>query len=181
MGKTSSIWEIIPLWLGSIGTLAAVIVALYLARRDRTIKCSANVNISILFDSFSSPQEEYLSITITNLNYRSFKFTGISWRKGIFKKIYLWQSPPQNEYSTSGTVKLEDGDEAKYLIPIVTFEKHIYPQLRVKEKYFKMFFSRFTKIIVHTSVSNVTLNLNKQFRKVLVEYDFKKKQNADAS
>lgn len=174
MEKLTNIWEIIPLWLGSIGTLAAVIVALYLARRDRTIKCVANVNISVLFDNYSSAQEKYLSITITNLNYRSFKFTGISWRKGIFKKNYLWQSPPQNEYSTPGTVKLEDGDEAKYLIPITTFEKHIYPELRVKEKYFKMFFSRFTKIIVHTSISNMTLNLNKQFRTVLVDYDFKK-------
>ncbi len=174
MEKAINIWEIIPLWLGSIGTLAAVIVALYLARRDRKIKCSVNVNISVLFDNFSSSQEKYLSITITNRNYRSFKFTGISWRKGIFKKTYLWQVPPQNEYSTSGTVKLEDGDEAKYLIPIDTFEKHIYPELRVKERYFKMFFSRFTKIIVHTSVNNISLNLNKQFRKILVEYDFSK-------
>ena len=170
----TNIWEIIPLWLGSIGTLAAVIVALYLARRDREIKCSANVNISLLFDKFSTSQEKYLSITVTNRNYRPLNFTGISWRKGIFRKTYLWQSPPQNEYSTYGTVKLSDGEEAKYLIPITSFEKYIYPKLKVKEKYFKMFFSRFTKIIVHTSVNNVTLNLNKQFRKVLVEYDFTK-------
>jgi hypothetical protein len=154
--------------------LAAVIVALYLSRRDRTIKCSANVNISTLFEQNTGRSEDYLSITVTNIGYRAFVFTGIGWRKGIFKKKYLWQSPPNNQYSTIGNIKLNDGDAAKYIIPMNDFERNIYPVLRVQENHLKGFFSRSTKIIVYTSIEDLTLSLNKQFRKVLVDYDFSK-------
>jgi hypothetical protein len=174
MNSNTSFWQIIPLWLSCIGTVSAVIVALYLSRRDRSIRCSANVNISTLVEQNSTNTEDYLSITVTNIGYRAFVFTGIGWRKGIFKKKYLWQLPPTNQYSTRGTVKLSDGDEAKYLIPLKDFENNIYPALRVQEKYFKRFLSRFTKIVVYTSIENITLNLNKQFRKILVDYDSKR-------
>jgi hypothetical protein len=167
-----SVWELIPIWLGSIGTLAAVIVAPYLAGRDRRINCKVNVNISILMDNLSDSHSKYLSITVTNSSFRSFTLNGFSWRIGVWSKKYLWQVPPQNEFSSRLPIKLNDGEEAKFFIPIKTFELHIYPELKVNSKYFKYFTSRFTKIVVNTSVKNLTFDLNKSFRKVLVNYDF---------
>ena len=169
MDKESvNIWTILPQWLGAIGTISAVIVALYLARRDKLIRCKVKITISVIFDSLSNNYQKYLSIYITNTGYRSFLLTGFTWQRGSIKKKYYDWIPALNNYSFNIPIKLEDGEQAKFFVTYDSFENKLYPILKVKSKIFSYFLTRFTKIIIHTSLKSKTFSLTPEFRKELL-------------
>ncbi len=166
--ESVNIWTILPQWLGAVGTIAAVIVALYLARRDKLIRYKVKITVSVIFDNLSNNYQKYLSIYITNTGFRSFLLTGITWQRGIIKKKYYDWIPALNNYSSSIPIKLEDGEQAKFFITYDSFENKLYPILKVKAKIFSYFLTRFTKIIVHTSFKSKTFSLTPDFRKELL-------------
>jgi hypothetical protein len=58
--------------------------------------------------------------------------TNISWKMGLFKKQHAVQITPKNIYSSDMPVKIDDGEEAKWFVPldkeenwIVCFSKEI--------------------------------------------------------
>lgn len=166
--ESVNIWIILPQWLAAVGTISAVIVALYLARRDRLVKCRVKITISVIFDSLTNNYQKFLSIYITNTGFRPFLLTGITWQKGIVKKFYYDWIPALNNYSSNIPIKLEDGEQAKFFISYESFENKLYPLLKVKTKIFSYFFTRFTKIIIHTSLKSKTYRLTPDFRKELL-------------
>ena len=77
--------HLLPEWLTAIGTLSAVIVALYLARRDKQIRCVASAAVYVMLGP-GIPAEEFVQVTVINIGTRGFTVSGISWRTGILKK-----------------------------------------------------------------------------------------------
>ncbi len=110
-----------PDWLSAIGTISAVIVALYLARRDKRIRPVGSATIYVVLERGTQATPEFVTFTVTNIGTRAFVLTGISWRSGIFKKNHYLVIPPQNELSTRLPVKLADGDQAAVYIPLLEF------------------------------------------------------------
>src|SRR5438093_12793596 len=85
-------------WLSAIGTIAAVVFALWIANRDRRIhlKVVAGIRvIAALGQSFDN-KNRYINISVTNVGYRSARINVLSWKLGPFKKSWLLQLPPRN-------------------------------------------------------------------------------------
>lgn len=70
-------------FLSAIGTISAVIVALYLARLNR--KTSLQINAD-LFEFRDSPDGEYVFIQVTNDGYQPVYIKNILFQYGIFNK-----------------------------------------------------------------------------------------------
>lgn len=127
-----TVWQFINSfapWLSAFGTILAVIVALYLARRDRKIKFSVYVRLvkigSVPQNFPINQMKDYIAIDITNKNYRTATLTNIYWKIGMFQKGRYDQLIMPNNMSSEIPIKLYDGDVASYRIPLSDFRKNL--------------------------------------------------------
>ena len=150
-------------WLSALGTIAAVIVALYLASRDRNIHLRVNAGIRILYTEGQSPSEriDCLSISVTNIGHRTARIEGLLWyikplRISPFRRhsSYFYMITPRNVYSSSMPVELRDGQTAIYIVPLTEYQATNannpmyvgrFPKLAVRS----------TRIVVNTSTGKL--------------------------
>ena len=114
--ETFQILNTIGIWLAGIGTLSAVIVSLYLARRDSNVQLKVCAGHRVLVTPGQKGTPDYCSIRVTNVGFRPATITGIGWKVGLFKKKYGIQTVYGHPASSKLPVKLDYGDEASYLI-----------------------------------------------------------------
>ncbi len=170
-------WEFINTfapWLSALGTIAAVIVALYLSNREKRIRLRVSAGHRMLIIPGQNIQEEneFLVINIVNIGYRSAIITNIGWKVGFIKKQLGIQMTINDGYSKRIPTKLNEGEEANYYIPLNTETNWInnflnnflqpHPRLRLK----------FTKIQAFTSIgktfeSRIEKNLEQKILKEL--------------
>ena len=113
-------------WLAALGTLAAVVTSLYLARRADRIVLEVRVGIRLLAVRGGRPGHgtELLWVNITNLARRSATLTTLHWRPVPWRKAgFLWLAP-ENSYSSPFPITLTDGQSANYAIPTSYFRKN---------------------------------------------------------
>jgi len=164
--------KLIPEWLTATGTLLAVIVALYLARRDKSIQCVGDSSIYVVIDpGLTDSRSEYVILTVTNVGTRGFTLKGLSWRMGIVKRKYYFLVPPPNTYSSRIPTKLADGDQAAFYFPIENFRKNDRPLLLTSSpKFFKPIWLLFSCLVVHTTTGqSFTFKMNKSIRQELLD------------
>lgn len=119
-------WEFINSfapWFSAFGTLTAVILAIYLARRDKNIRLEISAG------------------------HREAQIVNIGWKIGFFKKEYSIQTLiPNDQISSPMPVRLKDGEEAKYFIPLNEetkwieniIQKSLQPNPRIKISFMKL-------------------------------------------
>jgi len=118
-------------WLSALGTLAAVVVALHLARRDHEVRVRVHASLGTVF----LPPQPYdrqvrvVSISATNVGLRPLTLTAIYWRNGLFRKVHSEQRPPSNDLSAPLPAKLNYGDEATVVFELPEFEEGMAPLL----------------------------------------------------
>jgi len=121
-------WELInslATWLSAIGTLAAVVTSLYLARRDAKIDLMINAGIRMLVLGGKVQASDFVYLNITNLGRRGATITQLYWKTGIiWKKTYVWIAQ-QNDLSARIPVKLSDGDEAIFMSTLIDIESSL--------------------------------------------------------
>jgi len=107
-------------WFSALGTIAAVVVALYFARQDKRIRLRVNAGHRIVVAPDSEgPHPEYLVMGATNVGHREAQITGLGWRIGFFRKRFFEQAPMWNDgISSPLPSRLRDGDEARYYFPL---------------------------------------------------------------
>ena len=115
-------WEFInsfSSWVAAFGTVGAVIVSLLLARRDKTVRIevTAGLRLSVI-PGTQPPYPELLCISITNIGHREAQITSIGWKIGYFKKQCMVQTIINNGISSILPVRLKDGEQATYYIPL---------------------------------------------------------------
>lgn len=149
-------WEFINSfspWLSAFGTIAAVIVALYLARIDKRVRLEVSAGIRLMVTpGVSGPHPEYLVIRIVNIGHREAQITNIGWKVGFLKKKLAVQTTIKDGLSSDLPVRLKDGQEASYYIPLNErtnwlkgFVHDFLPnKFRLR--------SRFIRVTVHTSI-----------------------------
>lgn len=149
-------WEFInsfSSWLSAFGTIAAVIVALYLARIDKRVRLEVSAGIRLIVTpGVPGPHPEYLAIRIVNIGHREVQVTNIGWKVGLLKKKLAVQTTIKDGLSSDLPVRLKDGQEASYCIPLNEntnwlrdFVKDFLPnKYRLR--------SRFVKVTVNTSI-----------------------------
>jgi hypothetical protein len=112
-------------WGAAIGTISAVIVALYLARLDRIIKVRLSAGHRLVgTGSDMSKYQDHCSIKAVNMGSRKVTITGVGWRVGVFKKRIYEQILSMPPYPSTMPITLADGEEATWLIPFNSMDEH---------------------------------------------------------
>jgi hypothetical protein len=117
---TRETWQFINTfapWFSAIGTLCAVIVSLYLARNRVKVRLRITAGHRVLAGLETRTLPEYLLIAVINMGFRPARITGVGWKVGLFKRQYAVQVVDRGEFSSPLPVDLNDGQEARYLIP----------------------------------------------------------------
>lgn len=113
-------------WLSALGTISAVIVALYLSSKDRP-KLRVSADTRILLDEGEN-YPEYLIIEAVNIGIRPIKITNVGWTIGFNRKksfIQIIKPDINNLHATMLSsqlpITINDGEEARWLVPIDTW------------------------------------------------------------
>jgi len=106
-------------WLSAIGTLSAVIVSLYLSRSEKPIKLEVCAGHRLIIGQGQKGKlPEYLYISAINTGHRIATIISIGWKMGFIKKRHAMQVVEKDIFSSGVPVKVNDGEEAKWLIPL---------------------------------------------------------------
>lgn len=171
-------------WLSAAGTFAAVTVSLYLARADRPLKLEATAGHRIIIEHGNGSEEKYpefLYIQVINTGHRVATITNVGWKVGLFKKRHAIQTVQKDMYSSGIPVKIDDGEEAKWLL-----------SLDVKDNWIERFSGDllrphprwnlcWLRLQIHTSVGKTfSAKIEKGLREKLLE-ECKRQQSASPS
>lgn len=122
LGLLPQEWEIVngfANWLSAIGTIAAVVVALWLARRQDQPRVAIQAEVSLVwFEKGSEKNREYLSVYAVNVGDRPVTISHLSLRFGLFRKLWVAVPLPDQELSNSFPTEITYGKEAKWFIPL---------------------------------------------------------------
>jgi hypothetical protein len=112
-------------WLAAIGTIAAVVTSLHLARRADRLDLELSVGIWAIAVQGGGPEHgtEQFRVSVTNLGRRPATLTQLYWRTVPWRKAGCVWIAPVNSYSSEFPKTLSDGEAANYLIPIDHFLK----------------------------------------------------------
>jgi hypothetical protein len=108
-------------WLSAIGTIAAVVVSLYLARQGKSVKLDITAGHRLMATpGIKGPYPEYLAIRIVNTGHRDVQITNIEWKVGFFKKQmqHAIQLIEPDGISSPLPVWLRYGEQSNYYIPL---------------------------------------------------------------
>ena len=107
-------------WLSALGTLAAVALSLYLARRTERPRVRVSTGIRVIMGEDPRLTEglQALQIAATNLGVRAVTLQNLTWRTDVFRRTEYVQVPPPNRFSARLPTKLEHGDCALFLLPL---------------------------------------------------------------
>lgn len=79
-------------WFSALGSISAVIVALYMARRDKKVRLEVSIGHRlILGQGVNNQPPNFVMITITNIGHREAQISNLTWRTGIFRRSYAVQ------------------------------------------------------------------------------------------
>jgi hypothetical protein len=84
--------DIVAQYLTAVGTVGAVIVALYLSRKDRRekISVSAAIHYSVGPEQTFADSTRLFGLTATNVGFATVTVQNICWRVGVFRKTVLY-------------------------------------------------------------------------------------------
>ncbi len=106
-------------WLAAIGTISAVIVALWLAHRQEHPRVTLHAEVSpVWFEKGSEKNREYLLVRAVNVGSRPVTISHLSLRFGLFRKLWVSVPIPDKEVSSPFPIELTYGKEEKWLIPL---------------------------------------------------------------
>jgi len=112
--------ELILNALTSLGTLAAVIVALYLASRERKDRIRARAGERAILNHPRQPNDPLpvINIEVTNISVHPISVTSLGWTVGVFRKQHFDQVPDWTDPLTFRLpTRLEYGQSAHYNLP----------------------------------------------------------------
>lgn len=112
-------------WLSAFGTFAAVITALYLARRADKIRLQLRVGMRTMAvrGGQGDHGKEFVWVSITNLGRRKAHITHMFWKPVPWRKSGLVWIAPENQYSSKFPTIIDDGESANYVLPVEEFRE----------------------------------------------------------
>jgi hypothetical protein len=110
------IWVAVGTWVSSIGTTAAVITALYLAKRVEKVRLNVQVGLIEIIIGDGSPFQEHVGINVTNLGERPVTVNTVGWAIGKGKKRRFAIQPLNSPHSAQYPIELAYGKSASFLV-----------------------------------------------------------------
>ncbi len=160
-------------WLSAIGTIAAVVVSLYLARRS--VRTDVRVFAAIM--NLISPGQkladspEFFQIRAVNHGFREVVIQGIMWQlRGLKSQAYV-VIPPVDPYSTKLPVRLQCGEQAQFMFSTTSFRNDAESLLlKLKDSRSVSSATRRLRVGVYSSTGQEFLaRLDKRLRRWLVD------------
>jgi hypothetical protein len=107
-------------WLSALGTLAAVILSLHLARRSERPRIRTRITLSTIVGERQPIAQglKVLDFSVCNLGARPITVKNLCWQTGVLRKRHYIQIAPSNAYSARMPVKLDHGDTATFVFPL---------------------------------------------------------------
>ena len=110
------IWIAIGSWLAGVGTVAATVVALYLARRVEKLRLRICVGLMQVVMGDGTPFQEHLGIDVTNAGERPVTINAVGWAVGKGKRRKYAIQPLDSPHSAQCPIELAYGKSAKFLV-----------------------------------------------------------------
>lgn len=115
--STSINWGSVADWVSGIGSLSAVVAALYLARAARSINLHGLCGHRVVVEK-GQENTDLISIFITNTGSRPTVIKSIGLRFGLFQKRYAILKLQLDDYMDGIPKALRDGEQAHWGIPL---------------------------------------------------------------
>jgi len=107
-------WGSIADWVSGIGSLSAVIAALYLSKANMRVRLYGTCGHRIVFEHGKDAQHHLISIFVTNIGARSTVISNISLRFGLIKKKYGIIKILEGEFTQPIPKTLVDGEQGHW-------------------------------------------------------------------
>jgi hypothetical protein len=88
---TLQILDVIGTWLSGVGTLLAVVVALYLARSEKAVRLKITAGVRLIITPGEDQSSEVAEISVANTGARTVFITNVLWRWGVVRRRYAVQ------------------------------------------------------------------------------------------
>jgi len=154
-------------WVSGIGSLSAVVTALYLSHSSQKIRLSGTCGHRLLVGG-GDPPLHLFAISATNIGTRSTVITSIGLQTGFFRKKFATLVINQDTWSAGIPKSLSDGETAHWSLPLYTDR----PWLERLFSDFVLTRSDIASFRVKLYPSNgkpVTLNPGRAFRQMMRE------------
>lgn len=127
LGITKAEWELVNSfanWISAIGTLAAVVLSLWLATRSWRPRARVRVGHRVVIDSGDiGPWPEVIVFSVVNTGEKPLRITGIGWSIGFFRWKRQAIQMHDRVQSSPIPVELTHGQEATWLFPLLPGEE----------------------------------------------------------
>jgi hypothetical protein len=114
MSTLHIIWGSVADWVSGIGSLCAVITALYLSRESQRIRIHGLCGHRICMEHGKNTQQNLISIFATNIGTRSTVISNIGMRFGLIRKKYGIIKIIEGEFTQPIPKPLSDGEQAHW-------------------------------------------------------------------
>ena len=157
-------------WLSALGTLAAVITSLYLARRAARLDIRVSASIVRMGVPGQQPWHEYFKIRVVNHGREAVVIAvawwlRFNWLAGTgLPKNWLVLTGPDDDYSTRLPARLDFGEEANFFLATDVFFKPSSDILKTIRS------SRFRKLTLRLLRVGVSTSTGQKFRAPLDVY-----------
>jgi hypothetical protein len=115
------IWVAVGTWFSGTGTIAAVIVALYLSKRVESLRLQVRVMLMQVVMGDETPFQNHLGIDVTNAGERPVTINAIGWAVGKGKKRKYALQPLYGPHTAQCPIELTYGKNAKFLVSFDIF------------------------------------------------------------
>ena len=112
------LWMVFGVWFAGLATLAAVITALYFARRAEKVRLKIFVGIRQIIHGDGSPFEDHVCFDVTNVGERPVIITTVGWVVGKRKKRRYCVQPLLASRSQQYPVELTHGKNAQLMVSL---------------------------------------------------------------
>lgn len=117
MPATEINWGSVADWVSGVGSLSAVVTALYLSRSAQRVRLHGLCGHRVVVER-GKDSKDLISIFVTNTGTRATVIKSIGLRFGFLRKRYALLKLSQDEYMDPMPRPLGDGDQAHWGIPL---------------------------------------------------------------
>lgn len=119
--------ELLIQGVAALGTVAAVVAALWLARRDWSVRLRvrAGVRRIVLAGQPIKEAPEFVTVSVTNLGRRVVEVTSVFFKPPLLGNGDFLMTPPENPWSGSIPTRLEEGETVSLHFPLPGFDEEL--------------------------------------------------------
>jgi hypothetical protein len=103
--------------VSAVGTLAAVVVSLTLARKQNRSRLRVRVGVAHIVQQGGPDFGRFLQVSVVNVGFRDTTISTLGWSVGVLKPVHLIQTLSLHELSSTLPRKLAPSESANFLFP----------------------------------------------------------------